>query len=75
MPTYSRFFSDVEERARVRVMGPVLREANNFRLKPEMVDNFIRKIKLDGANVKAYIHCNPTNPLGNSYLFTLLFIF
>ena len=33
----------------------------------EMVDNYIRELKEGGSNVKAFIYCNPSNPLGDIY--------
>ena len=33
---------------------------------PEL-DNYIKKLKETGYQVRAFIHCNPSNPLGEVY--------
>lgn len=33
----------------------------------DVVDNYIKKLKENGLKVKAFIHCNPHNPLGDIY--------
>ena len=33
----------------------------------EVVDDYIKELKKEGYQVKAFIHCNPNNPLGDVY--------
>ena len=33
----------------------------------DVVDDYIKELKKGGHQVKAFIHCNPNNPLGDIY--------
>ena len=39
----------------------------NSTWRPDEIEAYIEGLKVQGHNVKAYIHCNPNNPLGDVY--------
>lgn len=64
-PTYSRFFSDMNERMKTCVVGMELGEG--FSLTADLLEGRISELKKAGGKVKAFLFCNPSNPLGVIY--------
>eukprot|EP00090_Calanus_glacialis_P002417 TRINITY_DN11811_c0_g1_i4.p1 TRINITY_DN11811_c0_g1~~TRINITY_DN11811_c0_g1_i4.p1 ORF type:complete len:423 (-),score=100.76 TRINITY_DN11811_c0_g1_i4:67-1335(-) len=73
VPTYARFFADMNERMKTQVVGIHLREtpSSMFTLTPELLEEEILAQHQRGKHVKGFIFCNPNNPLGVVYPKTL----
>ena len=65
VPTYARFFADMNERMKTEVVGMHL-EAG-FVLTPDLLERSIKKQVALGKKVRGFIFCNPNNPLGDIY--------
>jgi len=68
-PTYARFFAEMNERFKTKVVGFHLEEdsESKFVLTPELLEKTIVEKKNSGQFVKAFMYCNPHNPLGVVY--------
>jgi len=68
-PTYSRFFADMNERFKTQVVGFHLEEneESKFCLTPALLEKKIIQERDSGRAVKAFMYCNPNNPLGVVY--------
>lgn len=68
-PTYGRFFADMNERFKTKVVGFHLEEndKSKFCLTAELLEKKIIQEKNSGRSVKAFMYCNPHNPLGIIY--------
>jgi len=68
-PTYSRFFADMNERFKTNIVGFHLEESeeSKFCLTPSLLENKILQEADSGKTVKAFMYCNPNNPLGVVY--------
>ncbi|XP_023336360.1 probable inactive 1-aminocyclopropane-1-carboxylate synthase-like protein 2, partial [Eurytemora carolleeae] len=66
-PTYARFFADMKERMRAKVVGVNLSAADGFCLRPQLLEDEILKRQMKGERVRGIIFCNPQNPLGQVY--------
>merc|ERR1712106_526910 len=69
VPTYARFFADMNERMRTHVVGIHLQDGptSRFTLTPELLEEEILAQHQFGKRVKGFIFCNPNNPLGVVY--------
>jgi len=69
VPTYARFFADMNERMKTQVVGMHLDENEYcpFTLSGELLERHILEQKSLGKDVKGFIFCNPNNPLGAIY--------
>ena len=69
VPTYARFFADMNERMKTEVVGVHLDESPScpFKLTKEILENEIERQKSLGKKVRGFIYCNPNNPLGAMY--------
>jgi len=68
-PTYGRFFADMNERFKTNVIGFHLEanEDSQFCLSAQLLERKIIETKESGRAVKAFMYCNPHNPLGVVY--------
>jgi len=69
VPTYARFFADMNERMGTQVVGIHLEAgpSSMFELTPKLLeDQILKQIRL-GKTVRGFIFCNPNNPLGVVY--------
>ena len=60
-----RFFADMNERMKTRVVGMELEEG--FTLTSALLEREILRRKAKGESVRGFIYCNPNNPLGVVY--------
>eukprot|EP00092_Neocalanus_flemingeri_P016038 GFUD01017358.1.p1 GENE.GFUD01017358.1~~GFUD01017358.1.p1 ORF type:complete len:423 (+),score=120.19 GFUD01017358.1:70-1338(+) len=69
VPTYARFFADMNERMRTQVVGIHLQDGpmSRFTLTAELLEEEILTHQQLGKRVKGFLFCNPNNPLGMVY--------
>jgi len=65
VPTYARFFADMNERMKTEVVGIHLEDG--FVLTPGLLERSIQEQLALGKRVKGFLFCNPNNPLGDIY--------
>ena len=65
VPTYARFFADMNERMKTEVVGMHLEEG--FLLTPDLLETAILNQLSLGKKVVGFLFCNPNNPLGDIY--------
>ena len=65
VPTYARFFADMNERMKTEVVGIHLEDG--FVLTPGLLERSIQEQLALGKRVRGFLFCNPNNPLGDIY--------
>jgi aspartate/methionine/tyrosine aminotransferase len=63
-PFYGAFTTDLTGRSGARLIPAPMPAADDFRLRPSLVDDVIRAARADGARVRAIALTSPTNPVG-----------
>jgi len=69
VPTYARFFADMNERMKTEVVGVHLEEKDGlqFVLSGKLLEDAIISQGKLGKKVRAFLYCNPNNPTGAVY--------